>query len=97
MTFKAGQSGNPKGRPKGSKDKRTELRELLEPHAPELIQKAVDMALGGDVSALKMCLDRLIPPIKSLEITSEDNTKLTYSEWCRENFGEGLTMKNKVY
>lgn len=32
MTFKAGESGNPAGRPRGSRDKRTRLRSLLEPH-----------------------------------------------------------------
>ena len=48
-TFKKGQSGNPAGKPKGAKDKRTELRELLKPHAEKLVKKAVDMALAGDV------------------------------------------------
>ena len=63
--FQKGQSGNPQGKPKGAKDKRTELRALLQPHAAELIQKAVTMALDGDPTALRMCLDRLVPPIKA--------------------------------
>jgi len=65
MPFVAGVSGNPDGRPKGSTDKRTELRRLLTPHAPELVQKAVDMALEGDTTALRMCLDRCIAPLRS--------------------------------
>ena len=65
MPFVAGVSGNPDGRPKGATDKRTELRRLLTPHAPELVQKAVDMALEGDTTALKMCLDRCIAPLRS--------------------------------
>jgi len=65
MPFEAGKSGNPSGRPKGSIDKRTELRRLLTPYAPELIQKAVDMALAGDTTALRMCLDRCIAPLRS--------------------------------
>lgn len=59
--YKKGQSGNPSGRPKGTKDSRTALRELLKPHAPALVKKAVDQALEGDAQALRLCLDRLIP------------------------------------
>ena len=46
-----GSSGNPTGRPKGSYDKRAELRELLKPHADDSVEKAVDPALGGDTVA----------------------------------------------
>lgn len=73
MAFQEGQSGNPAGRPKGSKDKRTELRELLEPHAPALIEKAVSMALEGDTTAMKMCLDRILPAMKSVEVKNDTN------------------------
>ncbi len=67
MKFKRGKSGNPKGRPKGRPDRRTALRELLQPHAQELIQKAVDLALEGDGQALRLCLERLVPPIRSTD------------------------------
>ena len=73
MSFQKGQSGNPAGRPKGSKDKRTELRELLTPHAPALIDKAIEMALDGDTAAMKMCLDRIIPAMRAVEITTDQN------------------------
>ena len=63
--YKAGQSGNPAGRPKGIQDRRTVLRELLEPHSEGLIKKAVDMALEGDTTALRLCLERICPPIRS--------------------------------
>ncbi len=66
--FQKGKSGNPKGKPPGTKDSRTELRQLLQPHAKDLLQKAVDMALDGDPQALRMCIDRLVP---SLKATSE--------------------------
>ncbi len=65
--FEKGKSGNPKGKPKGAKDKRTELRALLQPYAGKLVKKAVDMALSGDTAALRLCIDRLIPPIKARE------------------------------
>lgn len=62
--YKKGQSGNPVGRPRGIKDKRTSIRELLKPHAKDLIDKAVSLALDGNTIALRLCLDRLIPPLK---------------------------------
>lgn len=67
--FKKGESGNPSGRPAGIPDKRVALRALLDPHAPELVAKAVELALEGDAGALKLCLDRLIPPMKTAPVS----------------------------
>ena len=64
MAFKKGQSGNPAGKPKGARDKRTALRSLLEPHREALVKIAVDKALAGDGAALRICLDRLIAPVR---------------------------------
>ena len=63
--FKQGKSGNPSGRPKGIRDKRCGLRALLEPHASALVNKAVELAKGGDVGALRLCLERLVPALKT--------------------------------
>ncbi|CAJ3303158.1 Uncharacterised protein [Burkholderia pseudomallei] len=63
--FKKGQSGNPAGKPRGTRDKRTALRELLLPHAADLVAKAVELAKGGDTTALRICIDRCIPAIKA--------------------------------
>jgi len=41
------------------------MRELLEPHAEELVAKVVEMAKNGDTTALRICIDRLIPPMKA--------------------------------
>lgn len=65
MTFIPGKSGNERGRPLGSSDKRTRLRQLLEPHAEELITILVNQAKKGDSTALKLCIDRLIPRAKN--------------------------------
>jgi hypothetical protein len=65
VPFTKGQSGNPAGKPKGAKDKRTELRALLRPHAEDLVAKAVELAKAGDTTALRICIDRLIPPIRA--------------------------------
>lgn len=62
--FAKGKSGNPGGRPKGLKDKRTELRSLFQPHATKLIEQVVSLALKGDTTALRLCLDRICPPLK---------------------------------
>ena len=56
--FAKGQTGNPAGKPKGAKDKRTELRALLDPHKEALAAKGVELALGGDTTALRSCIDR---------------------------------------
>ena len=60
-----GQSGNPEGRPKGSRNVTTlALETLLDGQAAALTQKAIDLALSGDMAALRLCLDRILPPRK---------------------------------
>lgn len=82
--FMKGQSGNPAGRPKGIPDKRTQMRELFEPHAEALIDKAVQLALAGDTTALRMCLERIIPPMKaSAEIEAMMHQEYTF-HWKTE-------------
>jgi len=61
--WKAGESGNPAGRPPGM-GKVTQYRAMLQSHAAELIQIAVDQAKAGDSAALKLCIDRLLPPYR---------------------------------
>jgi hypothetical protein len=63
--WKAGQSGNPSGRPKGSRNRATlAVEALLEGEAEKLTRKAVELALGGDTTALRLCLERIAPPAK---------------------------------
>jgi hypothetical protein len=38
------------------------LEALLDGQANALTQKAIDLALGGDMAALRLCLDRILPP-----------------------------------
>lgn len=67
--FQKGQSGNSAGKPKGAKDRRTEMRALLQPHADKLVQKVVALALAGDVQALRICIDRIIPPVRERAVS----------------------------
>lgn len=69
MAFKKGQSGNPAGKPRGAKDKRTELRELLKPHQADVVTKVVELAKAGDTTAIRLVLERLCPPMRSQDAT----------------------------
>ena len=63
--FQKGRSGNPNGRPKGSRNRTTLACEaLLEEEAGALTRKAIEMAKDGDTVALRLCLDRIYPPRK---------------------------------
>jgi hypothetical protein len=71
--FQPGQSGNPNGRPKGALNKYTELsRELLSEKGPMIVQTVINKALDGDVACLKMCMDRIVPAHKAVEIRHEN-------------------------
>ena len=53
------------GRPLGARNRTTmAVLELLEGQAEALTRRAVELALGGDTTALRLCLDRLAPPRK---------------------------------
>jgi hypothetical protein len=61
--FRKGRSGNPAGKPRGAQNRATRFAEaLLDGQADALVRKAVEMALSGDPTALRLCLERLIPP-----------------------------------
>jgi hypothetical protein len=63
--FRPGKSGNPDGRPRGSRNATTlALETLLDGQATALTQKAIELALTGDIAALRICLDRILPPRK---------------------------------
>ena len=67
--FRPGQSGNPDGRPKGSRNKATLAMEaLLDGEAEAITRKAIEKALEGDMTAIRLCLERILPTIKSRPI-----------------------------
>jgi hypothetical protein len=70
--FRPGQSGNPNGRPKGSRNAATlALESLLDGEAEALTRKAIEMAKDGDMQALRLCLDRILPPRKDRPVSIE--------------------------
>lgn len=65
-TFAAGNQG----RPKGARHKVTKAVEaLLEGQAEDLTQRAIDAALDGDVTALRLCLERIAPARKDAPVS----------------------------
>ncbi len=61
--FEKGTSGNPAGKPRGSRNVATRAAEsLLDGESEALTRKAIEMALAGDISALRLCFDRILPP-----------------------------------
>jgi Family of unknown function (DUF5681) len=72
MTFHKGESGNPAGRPRGSLNRTTVLMQsLLEANAETIARKAIDLATGGDLTAIRICFDRLVPARKHEPIALE--------------------------
>lgn len=82
--FKKGQSGNPKGRPKGTKNKETLAKQALEDKSmdlmlrelPKIVQVCIEKAKQGDMNAMKMVLDRAIPTKKAVEYSTKDGKDL---------------------
>ena len=65
-----GQSGNPKGRPRGA-GFAGQAREALAGRLPEILKAVADAAAAGDMQACRIVLDRLVPALKPVEATIE--------------------------
>jgi hypothetical protein len=58
-----------RGRPAGSRNKATiALQELMEESGVAIVSKAKLLALQGDRTALRICVDRLLPPMKQRRV-----------------------------
>ena len=67
--FKPGESGNPRGRAPGTRCKATMAAQaLLDGESEALTRKAVELAMAGDMAALRLCLERIVPPRKDSPI-----------------------------
>ena len=65
--WKPGQSGNPSGKPPGSGELQR-LRAAIGEHVPEIIDQLVTAARGGDIQAARLILERVLPPMKAIEL-----------------------------
>jgi hypothetical protein len=62
MQFQKGQSGNPAGRPPGSRNKTTMIAEqMMDGEIESIVRVVIDRAKAGDPAAMKLCLDRVLP------------------------------------
>ena len=67
-SFTKGTTGNPAGRPPGTTP-RARFRKMVEPDLPAIVTALVNAAKGGDVAAIKVIYDRIVPSVKP---SSED-------------------------
>ena len=63
--WQPGQSGNPKGRPVGSRNKKNVIAEEFEKDGSAVARVVMNAALEGDMQAANMVLQRLSPPLRA--------------------------------
>ncbi len=63
--FVPGFSGNPTGRPKGSKAKKTLVAQEFEKEGSAVAAVVIEKAKGGDMTAANLVLQRISPPLKT--------------------------------
>lgn len=69
--FVKGESGNPAGRPPGSKNLTKLLMERLDDRAEELIDALIERALQGDGAATRIIAERAMPAQKGMLVDFE--------------------------
>ena len=63
--FAKGPSNRPPGRRAGSRNKKTlAAAVLLEGEAEGLTRRAVELAFAGDPTAMRLCIERILPPCR---------------------------------
>ena len=84
MAFTKGNSGNPKGRVKGADSKIKSLRVGLIEHIPAILETLASQAKLGDMTACKLILERVLPPLKS----HSSSIKIPAADTLAEQGGE---------
>lgn len=65
--WRPGQSGNPRGRPP-NETKVADLRKAIAEHIPAIVDRLVEQAKGGDAAAARLLMERVLPPLKAIEL-----------------------------
>lgn len=107
--WKKGVSGNPNGRPKGSRNKLTILREAVLEKAEtmvlneweELVKTTIQLAKAGDSTCIKILWDRVIPAKRAVEEKDGKEDKLTVNIVVKgmevtDVFGEKTGREEKI-
>src|SRR5689334_4846185 len=72
MRFEPGQSGNPAGRPPGSRNKKTlALEAAMDERAEEVVTSMLDRAKNGEPAAMRLAMERLAPTGRNRPIAVE--------------------------
>lgn len=59
-----GESGNPRGRPRGIVDRRAKLREAIAGELPAIVASLIERAKLGDTAAAALLVSRVLAPAK---------------------------------
>lgn len=85
--WKAGQSGNPKGRKPGTGEV-AKMRAAMAEHVPALMAVVLARAMGGDIGAARLLLERTVAPLKP----SEEAARLTLPKGSLTDQGRAVLI-----
>lgn len=68
--FNPGQSGNPRGRPRGPMAS-TKLREAIGKDLPAIVSALIEKAKDGDTAAAALLFSRTLPPLRPMSDTPD--------------------------
>ncbi len=85
--FKAGQSGNPAGRPKGAL---SPAMKLIKQASPAIIEQVIAQAIEGDMQAAALVLARGVPTLKATVEPVELITAAEFEQMTTQERAEAI-------
>ena len=93
--FRPGQSGNPRGKPPGSRSRITLMAErLMEDDAGEIVKAVVKAAKKGDMAAARLILERIAPVRKGRPVRLSIPAVRTASDVAAAMAAVAIAMAN---